>query len=149
MAARVSRAQTRDPEQWSEWVPDQPRTASRKSATRCTASGTRCLLPLHHTNELLEAGELRLDHVDRDLILELERRGIELLRRKTHDHLGAAEPHDVDRGERLAQMILRARAAEQATGGRLHRGRLAGERLVLEARGPVDRVLEPARDRPV
>src|SRR5579883_291032 len=56
------------------------------------------LLPLHHADELLEAGELRLDHVDGALVLELERRGIELLRREAHDNLGPAEPQHVDRG---------------------------------------------------
>src|SRR5712671_364243 len=107
------------------------------------------LFALHHPDVLLEARELRLDHLDRGRVLELEGRGVEFLRRDAHDHLGPAEEMDVERLQRLAQMILHAGAAEQAPCRRLHRHRLAGEGLVFHARRPVDRVLEAAWNAPV
>ena len=62
---------------------------------------------------------------------------------------GRMKHHRLDRGEALAQVILHARAAEQAAGAGLDRHRLAFERVVLHARGPVDGVLEAARNGPV
>src|SRR5215470_3981989 len=99
--------------------------------------------------ELLEARELLLDQVDGGLVLELERLLVELLRREGDDDLRTAEQDDIQRGQRHAQMVLHARAAEDAAGRGLQRRRLVLERLILHARHPVDRVLEPARDRPV
>src|SRR5712671_1933076 len=107
------------------------------------------LLALHHPDVLLEARELRLDHLDRGRVLELEGRGVEFLRRDAHDHLRPAEEMDVERLQRLAQMILHAGAAEEAPRCRLHGHRLAGEGLVFHARHPVDRVLETTRNAPV
>ena len=106
-------------------------------------------LPDLAAGERLEGGELLLDQVDRGLVLELERLLVELLRREGDDDLGAAEQDGVDRGERHAQVILHARAAEDAAGAGLQHDRLVLERLVLHPRHPVDGVLEPARDRPI
>src|ERR671936_1024397 len=103
----------------------------------------------HAADELFEAGELKLDHVDRRLILELDGLLVELLRRKRDDHLRPAEQKRIDRSQRLAQVTLHPRAAENTAGGRLQRHRLVLERLILHARDPVDGILQPARDRPV
>src|SRR5215510_1648862 len=97
----------------------------------------------------LEACELLFDQIDGGLVLELDRLLVELLRRKGHDHFRPSEQVRVDRDQRLPQVILRARAAEDATGGRLQRHWLVLERLILHARHPVDRILQAAGDRPV
>src|SRR5712691_4877540 len=106
-------------------------------------------LPANPAGERLEARELQLDQIDGGLILELERLVVEFLRGKGDDDLRAAEQDAVDRGERHSQVILHARAAENAAGRGLQRHRLVFERLILHARHPVDRILEAARDRPI
>src|ERR1700745_1425953 len=78
----------------------------------------------HAAGELFEGRKLKLDHVDRRLILELQGLLVKLLRGKTEDHLGPAEQKRIDRSQRLAQVMLHARAAENAAGGRLQRHRL-------------------------
>src|SRR5215467_18468 len=75
-------------------------------------------LPLraHAADEFFELRELLLDHADGRLILELERLLVEFLRGEGDDDLGPAEQDHVDRGQRLPQVILHARAAEDAAG---------------------------------
>src|SRR5258707_10939516 len=107
------------------------------------------LLRAHAPNEFLELRKLLLDHADGRLILELEPLLVEFLRGEGDDDLGPAEQDDVDRGQRLPQMILHARAAEDPAGGRLQRHRLVLERLLLHARYPIDRILQAAGDRPI
>src|SRR5262245_65999547 len=95
------------------------------------------LLRAHPADEFFEFRELLLDHADGRLILELERLLVEFLRGEGDDDLGPAEQDDVDGGQRLPQVILHARAAENAAGGRLQRHRLVLERLLLQARSPI------------
>src|SRR5262249_58484845 len=94
------------------------------SAARPDSLAMGLLLRAHAANEFLELRELLLDHADGRLVLELERLLVEFLRREGDDDLGPAEQDDVDRGQRLPQLILHARAAEDAAGGRLQRYRL-------------------------
>src|SRR4030088_138104 len=98
-------------------------------------------------DEFFEPRELLLDQVDGGLIPELERLLVELLRGKRDQNLGAAEQDDVDRGERLPQMILHARSAQDAAGGGLQRDRLVLERLGLPARHPLSGRFQATRDR--
>src|SRR5580765_4370770 len=106
-----------------------PVTIAVRPASRAIVSAFAADAP----DELLEAGELLLDQVDGSLVLQLQRLLVEFLRGEGNDHLGAAEQDDVDRGERHAQVILHARAAEDAAGTGLQRRRLVLERLVLHA----------------
>src|SRR6516165_11858884 len=87
------------------------------------------LLRVHAADEFFELRELLLDHADSRLILELERLLVEFLRGEGDDDLGPTEQDDVDRSQRLPQMMLHARAAEDPAGGRLQRDRLVLERL--------------------
>src|SRR5512144_398156 len=107
------------------------------------------ILRTEAANEFFESRELLLDQVDGSLIFQLERLLVELLRGKRHENLGTAEQNDVNRGERLPQMILHPRSAQDAAGGGLQRDRLVLERLVFHARHPVDGVLQAAGNRPV
>src|ERR1700745_1938894 len=91
------------------------------------------LLRAHAPDEFFELRELLFDHADSRLILELERLLVEFLRGEGDDDLGRAEEHDVARGQRLPQMMLHTRVAEDAAGGRLQRHRLVLERLLLHA----------------
>src|SRR5262245_44754467 len=116
-------------------------------AVRPDSLAIALLLRAHAADEFFEFRELLLDHADGRLILELERLLVEFLRGEGDDDLGPAEKDDVDRSERLPQVILHARAAEAAAGGRLQRHRLFLERLLLHARYPIDRVLQAAGDR--
>jgi 2-keto-4-pentenoate hydratase/2-oxohepta-3-ene-1,7-dioic acid hydratase in catechol pathway len=108
----------------------------------------RTLLPRDLADQLFETGELLLDQIDSALVLQLQL-VVEFLPGEGDDHLGPAEQHNVDRGQRLPQVVLHACAAEETGRGRLQRHRLAGERLVLHARYPIDRVLQHAGYRPV
>src|SRR5215510_973287 len=65
-------------------------------------------LPLraYAADEFFELRELLLNHADGRLILEFERLLVEFLRREGDDDLGPAEQDDVDRGQRLPQVIL-------------------------------------------
>src|SRR5262249_58531542 len=87
--------------------------------------------------------------VDGGLIFELERLLVEFLRGEGDDHLRPAEKQGIDRGKRLPQVILHARAAENAAGDGLQHNRLVIERLILHAGDPVDGILQPAGDRPI
>src|SRR2546428_2196657 len=107
------------------------------------------LLRAHAPDEFPELSELLLNHADSRLILELEGLLVEFLRAEGDEDLGPADEDDVDRGQRLPQMILHARAAEDPAGGRLQRYRLVLERLLLHARYPIDRILQAAGDRPI
>src|ERR671937_505298 len=102
-------------------------------AIRPASLAISLFLGAHAADELFEAGKLKPDHVDRRLIHELDGLLVELLRRKRDDHLRPAEQKRIDRSQRLAQVILHARAAENATGGRLQRHWLVLERLILHA----------------
>src|SRR5436305_12945605 len=97
------------------------RPASLAASSRDMASALAADAP----DEFLEAGQLLLHQIDRGLVLELERLLVELLCGEGDDHLGPSEQDDVDRGERHPQMILHARAAEDAAGAGLQ-----GDRLV-------------------
>src|SRR5262249_62288595 len=97
------------------------------------------LLRAHAADEFLEFRELLLDHADGGLILERECLLVEFLRGEGDDDLGPPEKDHVDRGQRLPQMILHARAAEDAAGGRLQRHRLVLERLLLHSLTPTQR----------
>src|SRR4051812_2338789 len=101
------------------------------------------------TDELFETIELQLDHILGRLIGELERLLVEFLGRESDEYLGPDEDYGFDGRQRLAQMILHARAAENTAGAGLDRHRLALERVILQTRGPVDRVLQASGDRPV
>src|SRR5215831_4961223 len=118
-------------------------------AARPDSLAMALLLRAHAADEFFEFRELLLDHANGRLILELERLLVEFLRGEGDDDLGPAEQDDVDGSQRLPQMILHARAAEDAAGGRLQRHRLVLERLLLHARHPIDRILEAAGDRPI
>src|SRR5215470_6277366 len=109
-------------------------------AVRPDSLAMALLLRAHAPDEFFELRELLLDHANSRLILELERLLVEFLRGEGDDDLGPAEKDDVDRSERLPQVILHARAAEDAAGGRLQRHRLVY---------PIDRVLQAAGDRPI
>src|SRR5712691_6340272 len=113
------------------------RPASLTGSSRAIASAFAAEAP----HKFLEAGELLLDQVDGGLVLELERLLVELLRGEGNDDLGPAEQDDIDGGERHSQVILHARAAEDAAGAGLQQHRLVLERLLLHARHPVDGVL--------
>src|SRR5215469_3520945 len=118
-------------------------------AARPDSLALALLLRAHAADEFLELRELLLDHADGRLILERERLLVELLRGEGDDDLGPPEQDDVDRDQRLPQVILHARAAEDAAGSRLQRHRLVLERLLLHARYPIDRILQAAGDRPI
>src|SRR6516162_4796940 len=118
-------------------------------AARPDSLAMALLLRAHAADEFLELRELLLDHADGRLILERERPLVELLRGEGDDDLGPPEQDDVDRDQRLPQVILHARAAEDAAGSRLQRHRLVLERLLLHARYPIDRILQTAGDRPI
>src|ERR1700745_4388738 len=75
----------------------------------------------HAADELFEGRKLKLDHVDRRLILELQGLLVKLLRGKRDNYLGTAEQKRIDRSQRLAKGMLYARAPENAAGARLKR----------------------------
>src|SRR6516162_1224350 len=100
-------------------------------AARPDSLAMALLLRAHAADEFFEFRELLLDHANGRLILELERLLVEFLRGEGDDDLGPAEQDDVDGSQRLPQMILHARAAEDAAGGRLQRHRLVLERLLI------------------
>ena len=77
-------------------------------AVRPASLAMRSGLCVEAPYELVETRELLLDQIDRRCVLELERLLVEFLRGKGHDNLGPAEQNGIDRGQRLAQMILRA-----------------------------------------
>src|SRR5215831_15210495 len=108
-------------------------------AVRPDSHAIALLLRAHAADEFFELRELLLDHADGRLVLELERLLVEFLRGEGDDDLRPAEKDDVDRGQRLPQVILHARADEDAAGGRLQRNRLLLERLLLHARHPPHR----------
>src|SRR5205807_589713 len=110
-------------------------------------AGVISVFPGPAAQELLVSLELELDHVLGRLVGEFERLLVELFGGEVDEHFRLDEELRPDRGERLAQVILHARAAQEPGRARLHRHRLALERLVLEPRNPVDEIFEPARDR--
>src|SRR5262249_17429557 len=89
-----------------------------------------------------------LDQTLRRLIVEVALVVEAVLRLRDH-HLGLVDGEHVEEDADLAQVILRSRRAEHAAARAHHGNRLAVERLVRRARGPVDRVLENTRDRVV
>src|SRR6516162_7163607 len=93
-------------------------------AARPDSLAMALLLRAHAADEFLELRELLLDHADGRLILERERLLVELLRGEGDDDLGPPEQDDVDRDQRLPQVILHAAVADL---GRRH--------PVREARG--------------
>src|ERR1700685_935661 len=115
--------------------------------TIATRPSRRAMLffPRHAPGEFLEAGQLRLDHVDGRLIGERESLFVEFLRRKIDEDLRLAEQARLERGERHAQVILHARSAEQSSRARLQRHRLVLERHFFYAGDPLDRLLWFAR----
>src|SRR6266403_5262686 len=90
-------------------------------AVRPDSLAMALFLCAHAADELFEGRKLKLDHVDCRLILELKSLLVELLRGKRDDHLGPAEQKGIDRSQRLAQVMLHARAAKNAASGRLQR----------------------------
>src|SRR3954451_878866 len=113
----------------------------------CAAPGRQNQsLPAHLPDKLLKFRKLLLDEVDADLILELERLLVEFLLRHADENLRLVERQCVKKDTGLAERILQAPAAERPAGHRLDRDRLADKRLVLDARQPIDRILEAARD---
>src|SRR5262249_17413078 len=91
-----------------------------------------------------ESGELLLDEVDRGLILELEL-VVEFGLCHADEHLRSQEHVRVEKYKDLTPLILDARSPQRPAGRRLDCNRLVLERLILEPREPVDRVLQPAR----
>jgi len=75
--------------------------------------------------------------------------GIDLALRLRHHHLGQVHHRRIKKNHRLTRVILGAGTAKHADGGGLDQNRLAGERFVRQARDPIDRVLQPARNRVV
>ena len=120
------------------------RSIASVSSVRCAA----CDQPtLCRSMNLANAASCCLIRIDRALVLQ---RAIgELARRHVDDHLGLAERLRVNRMHHHAEVILHARAAQQARCSRLDAYRLVLERNLLVAGDPVDGVLQTARDRPV
>src|SRR5579883_2644285 len=104
---------------------------------------------LHARNESPESVELLGDYLARGLILQRQRLFVELRLRQADEDLGRAEYEGIEKCQGHSQMILHTSAAKRSAGGRLNRDRLVPERLVGEARHPVERVLERARDGPI
>src|SRR5215212_8277088 len=94
------------------------------------------LADLDAVDELAERGKLLLDQVDRGLILQ--RTVGELVRRHVDDHLGLAEQLRVDRLHDHAEVVLHARAAQEAGRRRLDADRLVLDRNLFVAGDPVD-----------
>src|SRR5260221_4875928 len=102
-------------------------------------------LRLQTTRPSIERGHQLLDELAGGFVREFPR-GVELGVRGADENLGLVERVHVEEHARAPQIVLRATGAERAGGGAHDRDRLVGERLRGQARQPIDRVLERARD---
>src|ERR1043166_289164 len=99
----------------------------------------------HLHDEFGEAGELLFDDVARRLVGEHALLRVDLVLHHADEDFRPTEGDRVEKDQALTQVMFHARVAQRTLGRRLDRQRLGGERLVLHARAPVDRVLEHAR----
>jgi hypothetical protein len=68
---------------------------------------------------------------------------------KPDEHFRRSEDGCVEERQRHPQVVLHASASERTASRGLDRNRLVPERLIFQPRHPVQRILEPARNRPV
>src|SRR5262249_12206647 len=98
-------------------------------------------------DEFGEGGELLLDEADRLLVFDLAGLLIDALRNTADENFRPGHRQRVEKDHAAAQIALHAAAAQNAARCGNQRNRLAGERLVRQARNPVDGVLQAARNR--
>src|SRR5271170_7958960 len=123
--------------------------ATRPSSRPMTSNLLALAFRSYSLDERGEGRKLLGDESDRLLVGNLAGLGIDFLRAVADEDLRLVERHGVEENHRAAQVILHAPAAERAIRRRLKRDRLAGKRLILHPRHPVDRVFQAARHREI
>src|SRR5580658_4383976 len=110
------------------------------------SAGPRLGLGAVRSDELGESRKLLLDESDGWLVGDLAGLIIDALGAVADEDLRLVQGHRVEEHHRAAQIVLHAGTADRARRGRLQRDRLSDERLVLQPRDPVDRILESSRN---
>src|SRR5262245_51179846 len=111
---------------------------SEMAGTRPAMTRQECAsrFPAVTLDEFCECLELLLDQVARGLVLYLAGLLIDLLAATADENFRLVESECVEKHHYPPQVVLHAAAPERPGRGRLERHRLAGERLVLQARQP-------------